>query len=132
MLTGLPNFIFTFGYTNASWTLRADLVSQYTCRLLKYMDKEGQTVVWPVEPDTAERLPFLEDLVSGYVTRAENAMPHQVPLAPWRSYQITSASCRCSSTARSRTRVSVSVPEPQGRRRPAGNASHEAPVAIGR
>lgn len=86
MLTGIPNFIFTFGYTNASWTLRADMVATYTCRLIKYMDKQGEDVVWPVEPSTSERLPFV-DLASGYITRAADALPHQVPQAPWRSYQ---------------------------------------------
>lgn len=86
MLTGIPNFVFTFGYTNASWTLRADLVAQYTCRLLKYMEKDGQGVVWPVEPNTAERLPFV-DLDSGYINRAAVSLPGQVPMAPWRSYQ---------------------------------------------
>ncbi|TDZ91691.1 flavin-containing monooxygenase [Mycobacteroides salmoniphilum] len=133
MLTGLPNFVFTFGYTNASWTLRADLVSQYTCRLLNYMTKTGQTVVWPVEPPTSERLPFLEDLVSGYVARAESAVPHQVPLAPWRSHQNYFRELpvlKYGKVADKGVRFSRggAGSATSGR----GKASHEAPVAIGR
>ncbi len=45
MLSGVPNFAFTIGYTNASWTLKADLVSEYVCRLLEHMGRDGSTCV---------------------------------------------------------------------------------------
>ena len=51
MLGGVPNFAFTFGYTNSSWTLRADLVSQYVCRLLEYMDSGGYRQCMPTNRD---------------------------------------------------------------------------------
>ena len=53
MLTGIPNFAFTVGYTNASWTLKADLVSAFVCRLLRYMDNRGYDVAVPVNEDPA-------------------------------------------------------------------------------
>ena len=87
MLGGVPNLAFTFGYTNSSWTLRADLVSQYVCRLLEYMDSGGYRQCMPTNRDgsiTTE--PFI-DLTSGYVTRAISAFPKQGSRAPWRQYQ---------------------------------------------
>ena len=50
MLSGVPNFALTFGYTNASWTLKADLVGAYVCRLLRTCDAHGHAVVTPVAP----------------------------------------------------------------------------------
>ncbi len=82
MLTGLPNAAFTFGYTNASWTLRADLTAVHVCRLLAYMDEHGYDVCEPIEPAGAERRPFL-DLTSGYIRRASHLMPKQGPGHPW-------------------------------------------------
>ena len=46
MLSGLPNFVYTVGYTNASWTLKADLVTDYVCRLLDHLDKNGHSTPW--------------------------------------------------------------------------------------
>jgi cation diffusion facilitator CzcD-associated flavoprotein CzcO len=87
MLSGVPNMALTLGYTNASWTLKADLVSQYVCRLLNHMDANDYRVVTPVEPDPSlEREPFL-DLASGYVLRSLDKLPKQGPRAPWRLYQ---------------------------------------------
>src|SRR4029078_5298325 len=86
MLSGVPNFVYTVGYTNASWTLKADLVSAYVVRLLAYMDEIGARAVVPVrEPDGQER-PFM-DLMSGYVLRALDRMPRQGDRAPWRLRQ---------------------------------------------
>ncbi|HRD63397.1 MAG TPA: NAD(P)/FAD-dependent oxidoreductase [Nocardioides sp.] len=86
MLSGVPNLIFTIGYTNASWTLKADLVSEYVVRLLSHMDRIGARAVVPVrEPDVQER-PFM-DLMSGYVLRALDRMPRQGDRAPWRLKQ---------------------------------------------
>ncbi len=89
MLSGVPNFSMTLGYTNASWTLKADLVAHYVCRLLNHMDAEGYQVVTPVAPaeaDTWETVPLI-DLESGYVRRSIHLLPRQGPAAPWRLYQ---------------------------------------------
>ena len=87
MLSGVPNLALALGYTNASWTLKCDLVSQYVCRLLNHMDECGYGVAMPVEPDSSlEREPFI-DLKSGYVLRAIDELPKQGPRPPWRLYQ---------------------------------------------
>ena len=86
MLDGIPNLAFVVGYTNASWTLKADLVSAYVCRLLRHLDDNGLATVVPVAPASVERLPLI-DLKSGYVLRSLAEMPSQGPAAPWRLYQ---------------------------------------------
>lgn len=83
MLSGIPNLAWCVGYTNASWTLRADLTSRYVCRLLNLMDKKGYRVATPQPAnDDIERRPLL-GLNSGYVTRAESELPKQGGRAPW-------------------------------------------------
>ena len=83
MLAGVPNHAFTVGYTNASWTLKADLVSEYVCRLLNHMDTHGHTR-FTVEPDPAvERTPVM-DFGAGYVQRALARLPQQGDRWPWR------------------------------------------------
>ena len=86
MLSGVPNLAMTLGYTNASWTLKADLVSGYVCRLLRHMDRHGYAVCTPTAPEGAELHPII-DLRSGYVLRSLDALPKQGPAAPWRLYQ---------------------------------------------
>jgi cation diffusion facilitator CzcD-associated flavoprotein CzcO len=87
MVSGVPNFALTIGYVNASWTLRADLVAGYVCRLLRHMDEHGYDTVTPVPPDPGEPLrPFL-DLSSGYVRRSIDELPKQAAHAPWRLHQ---------------------------------------------
>ncbi|MGE2729434.1 flavin-containing monooxygenase [Mycolicibacterium vaccae] len=87
MLSGIPNMAFTFGYTNASWTLKADLTSEFVARLLKYMDTNGYAVVAPREPGSdVERLPFV-DLTSGYIKRALDRLPKSGSKTPWRLKQ---------------------------------------------
>ncbi|GGS11188.1 flavin-binding monooxygenase [Micromonospora fulviviridis] len=86
MLSGVPNFAMTIGYTNASWTLKADLVATYVCRLLRHLDETGQQVVTPLAPDTTDLVPII-DLQSGYVLRAVDRLPKQGPRAPWRLHQ---------------------------------------------
>ncbi len=86
MLSGVPNFALTLGYTNASWTLKADLVSQYVCRLLNYMDHSGFQICTPLAPDTLEREPII-DLRSGYVLRSVHELPRQGSATPWRLHQ---------------------------------------------
>jgi cation diffusion facilitator CzcD-associated flavoprotein CzcO len=82
MVSGVPNFVFTIGYTNASWTLKADLVGEYVVRLLGHMDETGTTAVVPVKDDSVGERPFM-DLASGYVQRALDGLPRQGDRAPW-------------------------------------------------
>ncbi|MEU1604531.1 flavin-containing monooxygenase [Micromonospora matsumotoense] len=86
MLSGVPNFALTIGYTNASWTLKADLVAGYVCRLLRHLDATGQQVVTPVAP-TDDALSPIIDLRSGYVLRSVDGLPKQGSRAPWRLHQ---------------------------------------------
>ncbi|MBX3280109.1 MAG: NAD(P)/FAD-dependent oxidoreductase [Acidobacteria bacterium] len=87
MLSGMPNFAFVFGYTNASWTLRADLVCRYFCRLLNYMSGRGYRQVTPrLNGAEVGNLPFL-DLSAGYIERARDRFPQQGSAKPWRFYQ---------------------------------------------
>jgi cation diffusion facilitator CzcD-associated flavoprotein CzcO len=86
MLSGVPNFAFTVGYTNASWTLKADLVARYVCRLLAHLDRHGFRACTPVAPDSTDLRPII-DLSSGYVLRSLAALPKQGPAPPWRLYQ---------------------------------------------
>lgn len=86
MLSGVPNFAWTIGYTNASWTLKADLVAEYVCRLLKHMDDNGYAAVTPDAGDATAANPFL-DLASGYVRRAIADLPKQGDQTPWRLHQ---------------------------------------------
>jgi hypothetical protein len=84
----VPNFAWTIGYANASWTLKADLVAGYVCRLLRRMDTGGHTTVTPVPPATAAATadPII-DLTSGYVRRSVALLPKQGAGAPWRLHQ---------------------------------------------
>jgi cation diffusion facilitator CzcD-associated flavoprotein CzcO len=86
MLCGVPNFAFTVGYTNASWTLKADLVAQYACRLLNTMDTRGTPICTP-QPPAAPGREAIIDLKSGYVLRAVDSLPKQGARAPWRLHQ---------------------------------------------
>lgn len=86
MLSGVPNFTMTLGYTNASWTLKSDLVSGYACRLLNHMNQRGYQMCTPVAPDTLRREPII-DLRSGYVLRSVAALPKQGSVTPWRLHQ---------------------------------------------
>lgn len=84
LLCGVPNLAFTFGYTNASWTLKSDLVARYVCRLLKHMDQGGYSVCTPLPPDRGlSTAPYL-DLSSGYIRRGEAAFARQGAKAPWK------------------------------------------------
>jgi monooxygenase len=87
MYSGVPNFASAFGYTNASWTLKADLTCSYVCRLLNYMDRRGLASCMPElkDGDVAPE-PFL-DFTSGYVQRALHLMPLQGSKTPWRVHQ---------------------------------------------
>jgi monooxygenase len=87
MLSDVPNLAFVFGYTNASWTLRADLISEYVCRLINYMDEYGLASATPrFDPDDYEDRPFV-DFSSGYFQRVAHIMPKQTNRAPWKQNQ---------------------------------------------
>jgi monooxygenase len=87
MFSDVPNLAYTFGYTNASWTLKADLTALYVCRLLNTMKKRGLRQATPVNDDpSVEAQPFL-DFTSGYVQRAIEHLPKQGSKAPWRVNQ---------------------------------------------
>ena len=82
MLSGVPNLFFTFGYANASWTLRSDITARLACRLLNRMRSRGISVCAPREPADIERRPVI-DFSSGYVKRAEGLLPRQGASDPW-------------------------------------------------
>jgi monooxygenase len=84
MLSGVPNFAFTIGYTNASWTLKADLTSEYVVRLLRHLDAHGyhQCVPTNDDPSVTER-PLL-DFDAGYVLRSIDEFPKAGSRAPWK------------------------------------------------
>lgn len=87
MLSGVPNFAFTVGYTNASWTLKADLTSEYVCRLLRHMDAHGYASCVPEVTDpSVEEQPLL-DFTAGYVLRSIHEFPKQGSKEPWRLRQ---------------------------------------------
>jgi len=82
MLSGVPNFAFTIGYTNASWTLKADLVSEYVVRLLAHMESHGARSVTPVRDAAVAEVPLM-DLKAGYIQRVVDTLPRQGTVAPW-------------------------------------------------
>ena len=87
MFSDVPNLAFAIGYTNASWTLKCDLASQYVCRLLNHMDRHGYAVCTPRvnDPDIGEE-PVI-DFNSGYVLRSLHTLPRQGLKTPWRLHQ---------------------------------------------
>jgi cation diffusion facilitator CzcD-associated flavoprotein CzcO len=83
MLSNVPNFAFCVGYTNASWTLRADLSSLFVCRVLNYMQRHHYHTVLPAcDPTKLDAKPLL-DFNSGYVLRAVAELPKQSSKKPW-------------------------------------------------
>ena len=83
MLSGVPNFAYVIGYTNASWTLKADLVSEYVCRLLTHLDEHDLRVAVPERDPDVDEEPFL-DFAAGYVLRSLDELPKQGSRAPWK------------------------------------------------
>jgi monooxygenase len=86
MLSDVPNLAFTLGYTNASWTLKADLTSEYMCRLINHMDEHGYYQCVPRIGATVRPEPIL-DLQSGYVMRSLHELPKQGSEEPWKLRQ---------------------------------------------
>lgn len=83
MIEGVPNLTYAFGYVNASWTLKCDLSSQYTCRLINYMDKNGHKKVVPVSDVEMELKPFLDEFTPGYITRTIDGLLRKGDRFPW-------------------------------------------------
>jgi monooxygenase len=87
MFSGIPNFALTVGYTNASWTLKAELSSRYVCRLLNYMDRNHwRTAVPQLVEGSAGEQPMIT-LTSGYIQRAIDQLPKQGTKKPWTLHQ---------------------------------------------
>lgn len=83
MFSGIPNLAQSFGYINASWTLRSDLIADYVCRLLKHMRKAGVDIATPTPAADVVPERLAMDLQSGYVQRGADALPRSGNRAPW-------------------------------------------------
>jgi cation diffusion facilitator CzcD-associated flavoprotein CzcO len=90
MYSGVPNLMFTFGYINASWTLRADLTAQFVCRLIQHMDATGTSVCTPTlreQDKDMQARPFIDDFSAGYMQRMMHRFPKQGDRDPWLNTQ---------------------------------------------
>ena len=87
MYSGVPNLASSFGYTNASWTLKCDLTCEYVCRLLNYMDRHGYRQCTPRNADPALAEEPWVDFSSGYIRRSLHLFPKQGSKAPWKLHQ---------------------------------------------
>ena len=90
MYSGIPNLVQTFGYVNASWTLRADLTSEYVCRLINQMDATGTRQCTPhlrAEDQNMQQRPWIDDFSAGYMTRVMHLFPKQGDHIPWQNTQ---------------------------------------------
>jgi len=87
MYSDVPNLASSFGYTNASWTLKADLTCAYVCRLLNHMTRTGMRQATPVRKPGDEGDEDWLDFSSGYVQRSVHLFPKQGAKAPWKQHQ---------------------------------------------
>ena len=121
MLDDVPNFAWSVGYTNASWTLRVDLTSQAVAELLAHMRANGYTRAYPTLDGAKPKAHAFFDLSSGYVQRAGGRLPKAGERAPWqvrhnalldaidaRRYDVTEAMV----FSRTEPAVAVVAPEP--------------------
>jgi len=125
MMTGVPNFAVCIGYTNASWTLRADLTSRLVCKVLNHMREHDYAAVEPRPTGPLNERPLL-DLASGYVQRSIDAFPRQGDRGPWKvrqNYVLDAAS-----TMRTNLRRTL-APTPASAVRGARAAVAEEPVS---
>jgi cation diffusion facilitator CzcD-associated flavoprotein CzcO len=90
MLSGVPNFVFIFGYVNASWTLRIGLVGEHFTRLLRHMDAHSYGTVTPIADAGMPTAPFTT-FASGYIQRSIAQLPRQGSRRPWRNSPTYSA-----------------------------------------
>ena len=85
LVENIPNLAWIIGYTNASWTLKADIAGAYLCRLFKHMDESGHTVATPRDvEDCAMDIGMFDQLQSGYVQRGKDTLPRQGSKHPWK------------------------------------------------
>lgn len=90
MMSGVPNMVSTFGYVNASWTLRADLIAEWFCRLVNHMDAVGAQQCTPTLRDEDEHMslgPYIRNFSSGYIQRVIDQLPKQGGRPPWANPQ---------------------------------------------
>ena len=90
MYSDVPNLVNVFGYINSSWTLRADLISHFVCRLLRHLRDTGTRQVTPrLRPEDADmpKKPFFEDFTAGYYLRVADRLPYQGDREPWLNSQ---------------------------------------------
>lgn len=87
MLSDVPNSALAIGYTNASWTLKCELIHRYVCRLLNYMDEHGYVQATPRQSDPSVAPQPVVDFTSGYIQRALPFLPNQGSRWPWKLYQ---------------------------------------------
>jgi cation diffusion facilitator CzcD-associated flavoprotein CzcO len=87
MFSDVPNLALAFGYANASWTLKCELIAQYVCRLLNYMEKYGYVQCTPRHRETPPVTEPAVALTSGYIRRALDIIPRQGERAPWKAHQ---------------------------------------------
>ena len=90
MFSDVPNLISTFGYINASWTLKADLTSEYACRVINHMDATGTNHCVPQlreEDRDMQADDWIKDFSSGYIQREIHLLPRQGDRAPWSNTQ---------------------------------------------
>ncbi|CRK52161.1 FAD-containing monooxygenase EthA [Rhodococcus sp. RD6.2] len=87
MLSGVPNLAWCLGYTNVSWTMRADLSSRYVCKLLNHLDAHDVDYAVPTVEDSMVAEQSVLALQAGYVLRAVDRLPKQGPEAPWSRHQ---------------------------------------------
>ncbi|MFC5138570.1 flavin-containing monooxygenase [Actinomycetospora rhizophila] len=115
MLSGVPNLVYMIGYTNASWTLKVDLVAEYVVRFLRHLRRSGLGVAVPERDPSVEEAPFL-DFGAGYVQRSIDELPKQGTRAPWRlamNYAVDAVSLRRSRVDDEAMRfVPVATPAP--------------------
>ena len=90
MIEGVPNMVSTFGYINASWTLRADLIARFSCRVLGHMQDGGYRKCVPalrVEDEGMQPQPWVTGFSSGYLQRVMDQLPKQGDREPWLNSQ---------------------------------------------
>lgn len=87
MFSDIPNLAASFGYTNASWTLKCDLTCEYVCRILNHMDASGYSICTPKQTDPEVEIEESFDFTSGYIERARDLFPKQGSKMPWKLYQ---------------------------------------------
>ena len=87
MFSGVPNLVNSFGYVNASWTLRSDLTCEFLCRLIKHMSDNQFKECRPILGENVEAVVDTLDFSSGYIARAIDLLPMQGSKSPWKNYQ---------------------------------------------